>query len=117
MTSNHVSITIAPNCVKKLFFVSWGKRWRLERFIFSFETFHQTASILRWNFDDRPEDVICDETLTFDDEIAVKDEIVVAEMQTDESNAKEEEEKQDKQEADVSVIEILCASQIHEVLN
>ena len=38
-------------------------------------------------------------------------------MQTDESNAKEEEEKQDKQEADVSVIEILCASQIHEVLN
>ena len=67
------------------------------KFIFYFETFHQTASILRWNFDERPEDVICDETFTFDDEIAVKNEMVVAEMQTDESNAKKgEEEKQDK---------------------
>ena len=69
-----------------------------------------------------PEEVICDEILTINEEVAVTQEIltgemIVAEMRTDESDANEEEEKEDEQEGDVSLMEKPNASQIHEELN
>ena len=46
-----------------------------------------------------PDGVLCDDILTFDDEVAVTqtltDKIIVKEMQDDESNTKGKEEKED----------------------
>ena len=69
-----------------------------------------------------PNDVTCDDILTFDDEVAVTQDIltgemIVEEMRIDESDTKVEEEKEDEQEADVSLMEKTNASQIREAFN
>ena len=66
--------------------------------------------------------MVCNNILTFDDEVAVTqeiliDEMIVAEMRAYESDTKEEEEKEDKQETEVSLMEKPSASQIPEALD
>lgn len=66
--------------------------------------------------------VTCDDILIFDDEVAVtqkllNDEMTVAEIRADDWYTKQEEEKEDGQEAEVSLMGKASASQIREALN
>ena len=69
-----------------------------------------------------PDDVTCDDVLTFDDKVAVTQDVlteqmIVAEMRANKSDTKEEEEKELKQNAHVSLMEKPCVSQVREALN
>lgn len=66
--------------------------------------------------------VTCDDILIFDDEVVVtqkllNNEMIVAEMGTDEWYTKKEKEEEDGQEAEVPLMEKMSASPIREALN
>lgn len=68
------------------------------------------------------DDVICDDILIFNDQVALTqkiliNEMIVTEMKADESDTKSEEEKEDKQEPDVSLMKKPSASKMCEALN